>query len=125
MDEGTAEAEDSSDTNGGDADDGDDVSAGGDDADDQTDEGAAVDPEAEDPEERAAGNAITVAGDQADDLDPTTARTAAASAILDTVCYALYAFDFDAELQPQLASDLPETSEDGLTVTIPLRDDVV
>lgn len=105
-----------------------DVGTGDDAAEDDaevTEDGADDEAGAEDADDAAAdGASITVAGDQADELDPTTARTAAASVILDTICYALYAYDTDAELQPRLATELPDTSDDGLTVTIGIRDDV-
>jgi peptide/nickel transport system substrate-binding protein len=58
-------------------------------------------------------------------LDPTLSRSLYSRYIFSTMCEKLYDVDENAELVPQLATDLPETSEDGRTVTIPLRTDAV
>jgi peptide/nickel transport system substrate-binding protein len=79
------------------------------------------------PDDREAkpGGTITLAlAEDPDALDPTLARTLVSREVFINMCEKLYDVDEDLELVPQLAAELPETSEDGKTVTIKLRDDV-
>ncbi|WP_129667970.1 ABC transporter substrate-binding protein, partial [Phytoactinopolyspora endophytica] len=58
-------------------------------------------------------------------LDPAQQPFKAAYQVLLTVCEGLYTVDANMEPVPQLATDYPEISDDGLTVTVPLRTGVV
>jgi peptide/nickel transport system substrate-binding protein len=74
--------------------------------------------------DEADGELTIAIAEEPDDLDPTLARTLVGRMVFVNMCEKLYDVDADLELIPQLAADLPEVSEDGLTVTIPLRSDV-
>jgi len=63
--------------------------------------------------------------EDADTLDPTFGQTFGGRYVFANMCEKLYDITVDLEIIPQLAADLPEVSEDGLTVSIPLRRDVV
>jgi len=79
----------------------------------------------EDEREAQQGGELVVAlSEEPDALDPTLARTFVGRIVFSSFCEALYTNDENFELVPQLAADLPEISEDGLTVTIPLREGV-
>ena len=79
-----------------------------------------------DDREAAAGGTLTLAlAEDPDALDPTLARTLVSREVFVSMCEKLYDVDGDLEIVPQLAADLPETSEDGTSVTIPLREGVV
>ena len=41
------------------------------------------------------------------------------------MCEKLYDMDLEGALVPQLATAMPEVSEDGLTVTIPVREGIL
>ncbi len=56
-----------------------------------------------------------------DTLDPAAQTTTTASQIVDMMVERLYTLDSNGATQPQLASDFPKTSSDGLTYTIPIR----
>ena len=72
------------------------------------------------------GGDLVIGLDQEPDaLDPTLATTLVGRHIFDAMCEKLYDVDGDLDLVPQLADGEPETSEDGLQVTIPLRADGV
>ncbi|NER51090.1 MAG: peptide ABC transporter substrate-binding protein [Symploca sp. SIO1A3] len=59
-------------------------------------------------------------------LDPADAYELSASNILNSLCDRLYTYQSgSSELVPQLATELPQVSEDGITYTIPLREGVV
>jgi len=58
-------------------------------------------------------------------LDPAQANTVSTLQLLSALGDPLYELDRHGKLQPRLASQLPEISPDGLTVTIPLRQDVL
>lgn len=62
--------------------------------------------------------------DEPDVLDPSLANTFVARVVFTSFCEKLYDADDDLNLVPQLAAELPQTTEDGLTVTIPLREGV-
>jgi peptide/nickel transport system substrate-binding protein len=81
--------------------------------------------ETEDGGEATGGGELTIAlAEEPDDLDPTLARTLVGRMVFVNMCEKLYDVDADLQVVPQLAADLPEVSEDGTSVTIPLRDDV-
>ena len=63
--------------------------------------------------------------EDADTLDPTFAGTAGSREIFINMCEKLYDIDLEGALVPQLATAMPEISEDGLTMTIPVREGVV
>ncbi|MCP9926515.1 ABC transporter substrate-binding protein [Cyanobium sp. CH-040] len=58
-------------------------------------------------------------------VDPVRASTFGATQLLSAVGDPLYQLEPDGDLVPALASELPRVSSDGLTVTIPLRRDVL
>jgi len=71
------------------------------------------------------GGELTVAlAEEPDALDPTLARTFVGRIVFANMCESLYSTNASLEVVPQLAADLPEISEDGRTVTIPLREGV-
>jgi peptide/nickel transport system substrate-binding protein len=63
--------------------------------------------------------------EDADTLDPTFAGTAGSREIFINMCEKLYDIDLEGALVPQLATAMPEISEDGLTMTIPVREGVL
>jgi peptide/nickel transport system substrate-binding protein len=54
-------------------------------------------------------------------LDPSLARSLYSRYIFNATCEKLYDTDAEAKVVPQLATDLPEISDDGKTVTIKVR----
>ena len=71
------------------------------------------------------GGQLTVGlAEDPDQLDPTLARTFVGRMVFANMCEKLYDLDDKLEIVPQLASALPEISEDGKKVTIKLRDGV-
>jgi peptide/nickel transport system substrate-binding protein len=71
--------------------------------------------------EAAGGGELTIAiAEEPDDLDPTLARTLVGRMVFINMCEKLYDVDANLEIVPQLAADLPDVSEDGTSVTIPL-----
>lgn len=79
---------------------------------------------ADDREAKAGGSLVLALAEDPDALDPSLARTLVSREVFVNMCEKLYDVDADLNLIPQLASALPEVSEDGKTVTIALRDDV-
>jgi peptide/nickel transport system substrate-binding protein len=79
----------------------------------------------DDREARQGGDLVLALAEDPDALDPTLARTLVSREVFVNMCEKLYDVDESLELIPQLAAELPEVSEDGTSVTIPLRDDVV
>ncbi|WP_323960619.1 ABC transporter substrate-binding protein [Arthrobacter sp. JZ12] len=71
------------------------------------------------------GDLVMALSAEPDRLDPTTSSSLYTRYVMQTMCQKLYDIDADGELVPQLATALPEVSADGLTVTIPVRDDAV
>jgi peptide/nickel transport system substrate-binding protein len=59
-----------------------------------------------------------------DRLDPTTSSSLYTRYVMNSICEKLYDIDATGKLVPQLATALPKVSENGLRVTIPVRDDV-
>ncbi|GAB3547809.1 ABC transporter substrate-binding protein [Arthrobacter tumbae] len=78
-----------------------------------------------DREVREGGDLVMALSAEPDRLDPTTSSSLYTRYVMQTMCQKLYDIDAEGELVPQLATELPEVSDDGLTVTIPLRDDAV
>ena len=71
------------------------------------------------------GGTLTVAlADDPDVLDPTLARTLVGRTVFTSLCEKLYDVDKDLNVVPQLAASMPETSPDGMTATIKLRQGV-
>lgn len=60
-----------------------------------------------------------------DRLDPTTSSSLYTRYVMTTICEKLYDLNSKGDVVPQLATDLPSTSADGLTVTIPVRTGIV
>ena len=86
---------------------------GGGDDDDAATEGQA---------EARQGGTLTVAlAEDPDALDPTLARTFVGRIVFANTCEKLFDVNENLEIVPQLATDLPEVSEDGRTVTIKVR----
>ncbi|WP_104190737.1 ABC transporter substrate-binding protein [Cryobacterium sp. Y82] len=71
------------------------------------------------------GDLVMGLSSEPDTLDPTQAGTSYSRFVLASMCEKLYDTDEKASIVPQLATDLPEISDDGLTYTIPLRSDAV
>ena len=65
---------------------------------------------------------VAVGGDT-DDLDPAIVDDSITAHILAQVYEGLYELDTDGNVVPNLATDMPEISEDGLTYTIKMRGD--
>lgn len=74
---------------------------------------------------REGGDLVMALSAEPDRLDPTTSSSLYTRYVMQTMCQKLYDIDADGELVPQLATALPEISDDGLTVTIPVRTDAV
>jgi peptide/nickel transport system substrate-binding protein len=71
------------------------------------------------------GGQVTIGlAEDPDQLDPTLARTFVGRTIFVNMCEKLYDLDEKLQIVPQLASALPDISEDGKTVTIKLRDGI-
>lgn len=78
--------------------------------------------EASDVEE--GGELVVALASDPDLLDPTQSRSLVSRYVYSAICEKLYDVDENAELVPQLAAELPDVSDDGRTVTIPLRDGI-
>ncbi len=74
---------------------------------------------------RDGGELIVGLDEEPDALDPTLASTLVGRQVFASMCEKLYDVNANLELVPQLAADDPEVSDDGLRVTIPLREDDV
>ena len=70
---------------------------------------------------QAGGDLVLALAEDPDALDPSTARSLVGREVFANMCEKLYDIDAGLTIVPQLADALPEVSEDGLTVTIPLR----
>lgn len=82
------------------------------------------DPGGQDRPIRPGGELRVALAEEPDLLDPTLARTLVGRIVFVSICEKLYDVDQDLNLVPQLAAELPEVSEDGLTMTIPIREGV-
>ncbi|MHA7192114.1 ABC transporter substrate-binding protein [Arthrobacter sp. MDT2-16] len=74
---------------------------------------------------REGGDLVMALSAEPDRLDPTTSSSLYTRYVMQTMCQKLYDIDAEGEIVPQLATALPEISDDGLTVTIPVRTDAV
>ncbi|MBO0877140.1 MAG: ABC transporter substrate-binding protein, partial [Pseudonocardia sp.] len=74
---------------------------------------------------RREGYAVVALQEAPDALDPTLASSFVGRMIFANMCEKLYDVDANLNLVPQLASALPEISDDGRTYTIPLRPGVL
>ncbi len=70
------------------------------------------------------GSLVMALSAEPDQLDPALSRSLYSRYVFHAMCQKLYDVDQDAKVVPQLATDLPTTSADGKTVTIPVRDDI-
>ncbi|MGW2094016.1 ABC transporter substrate-binding protein [Promicromonospora sukumoe] len=77
------------------------------------------------------GRAVAEGGDlvmalsaEPDVLDPTTSSSLYTRYVMETMCEKLYDVDEAGEIVPMLATELPEVSDDGLTVTFPVMEGV-
>jgi peptide/nickel transport system substrate-binding protein len=78
----------------------------------------------DDREARKGGELIVALAEEPDALDPSLARTFVGRIVFANMCESLYSTDANLEVVPQLAAELPDISDDGLTVTIPLREGI-
>jgi len=67
------------------------------------------------------GTLVMALSAEPDFLDPTLARSLYSRYVFSAMCEKLYDVDKNAQLVPQLATKLPQTSGDGKTLTIKLR----
>lgn len=70
---------------------------------------------------RGGGELVMGLSNDPDKLDPTTSSSLYTRYVMSAICEKLYDNDSSGNLLPQLATELPRFSPDGLTVTIPLR----
>jgi peptide/nickel transport system substrate-binding protein len=75
-------------------------------------------------EAQRGGELVVALSEEPDALDPSLARTFVGRIVFANMCEKLYDNNAELEVVPQLAAELPEISEDGLTVTIPIREGV-
>lgn len=71
------------------------------------------------------GHLVMGLSSEPDALDPTTSTSLYTRYVMETMCQKLYDIDEDGEIVPQLATELPDLSEDGRTATIELREDAL
>jgi peptide/nickel transport system substrate-binding protein len=71
---------------------------------------------------RPGGELRVALAEEPDLLDPTLARTLVGRVVFNAICEKLYDVDEDLNLIPQLAAELPEVSEDGMSMTVPIRE---
>ncbi|MEU0514572.1 ABC transporter substrate-binding protein [Amycolatopsis sp. NPDC006125] len=74
---------------------------------------------------RSGGELVMGLSSEPDRLDPTTSSSLYTRYVMSTICEKLYDLDASGQIVPQLATGLPTTSPDGLTVTIPVRTGIV
>ncbi|MCW2869721.1 MAG: transporter substrate-binding protein [Streptomyces oryziradicis] len=74
---------------------------------------------------RAGGDLVVGLSAEPDQLDPTTSSSSLTRNVMSAICEKLYDLDASGRIVPQLATQLPTISRDGLTVTIPVRTGVV
>ncbi|WP_285108272.1 ABC transporter substrate-binding protein [Promicromonospora sp. MEB111] len=70
------------------------------------------------------GDLVMALSAEPDVLDPTTSSSLYTRYVMQTMCEKLYDIDEAGEIVPMLATELPEVSDDGLTVTFPLKEGV-
>ncbi len=69
---------------------------------------------------REGGDLVMALSAEPDRLDPTTSSSLYTRYVMQTICQKLFDIDASGAVVPQLATALPTTSADGLTVTIPV-----
>lgn len=67
------------------------------------------------------GDLVMALSAEPDKLDPTTSSSLYTRYVMETMCQKLYDIDAKGEIVPMLATKLPTVSDDGLTVTFPVR----
>ena len=77
------------------------------------------------PVAKSGGQMVVTMLEDPDKLDPSLGGTAGGREVFINMCEKLYDLSADGSIVPQLASALPTFSSDGLTVTIPLRKNVM
>ncbi|GAA2830096.1 peptide/nickel transport system substrate-binding protein [Leucobacter komagatae] len=70
---------------------------------------------------QSGGDLVMALSSEPDKLDPTTSTSLYTRFVMNAMCEKLYDIDADGQIVPQLATELPEVSADGLRVTIPVR----
>ncbi|MCE7004333.1 ABC transporter substrate-binding protein [Kibdelosporangium philippinense] len=70
---------------------------------------------------REGGELVMGLSNEPDKLDPTTSSSLYTRYVMSTICEKLYDLDAKGQVVPQLATALPTISEDGRTVTFPVR----
>ncbi|GAA2229604.1 ABC transporter substrate-binding protein [Promicromonospora sukumoe] len=70
------------------------------------------------------GDLVMALSAEPDVLDPTTSSSLYTRYVMETMCEKLYDVDEAGEIVPMLATELPEVSDDGLTVTFPVMEGV-
>ncbi|MEO6881522.1 MAG: ABC transporter substrate-binding protein [Mycobacteriaceae bacterium] len=71
------------------------------------------------------GGALVMAlSAEPDQLDPTLSRSLYSRYVFSSMCEKLYDVDAQSKIVPQLATALPKVTDEGRTVTIPVRDGV-
>lgn len=70
---------------------------------------------------REGGDLVMALSNEPDRLDPTTSSSLYTRYVMNTICEKLYDIDAEGDLVPQLATELPTVSPDGLTVTFGVR----
>jgi peptide/nickel transport system substrate-binding protein len=71
------------------------------------------------------GDLVMALSAEPDRLDPTTSSSLYTRYVMETMCQKLYDIDAEGDIVPMLATELPDVSDDGLTVTFPVRTDAV
>lgn len=75
-------------------------------------------------EVKQGGSLVMALSAEPDKLDPALSRSLYSRYVFNAMCEKLYDVDESAKIVPQLATALPTVSDDGKTVTIPVRDGV-
>ncbi|MCF2572704.1 ABC transporter substrate-binding protein [Brevibacterium sp. UCMA 11754] len=70
------------------------------------------------------GDLVMALSSEPDRLDPTTSSSLYTRYVMQTMCQKLYDIDANGEITPMLATSLPDVSEDGKTVRIPVKNGV-
>lgn len=73
---------------------------------------------------RDGGDLVMALSAEPDVLDPTTSSSLYTRYVMETMCEKLYDIDETGEIVPLLATELPEVSDDGRTVTFGVREGV-
>ncbi|MHB8274921.1 MAG: ABC transporter substrate-binding protein, partial [Dermatophilaceae bacterium] len=73
-------------------------------------------------EVKAGGKLVMALSAEPDKLDPTLSRSLYSRYVFEAMCEKLYDVDAQSKIVPQLATALPTVTDNGKTVTIPVRD---